>query len=104
MTQVTVPQERTDTEHTHNEMPEPPNRTLVGLFDPTGGRVPLVFERDDSLDQEYSTDDHWFDPDAEAYRWVDVLGLADSDNRVAVRLYRADDPAITVNATAGVTR
>jgi len=83
-------------------MPEPPDRALVGLFDPSGQRVPLVFERDDTEDRERSERDHWFasGPEADAYTWAEVLRVAevgDEVRRQVVRLYRADDPAITVN-------
>ncbi|MFJ1539345.1 hypothetical protein ACIODS_12450 [Micromonospora chalcea] len=83
------------------QMLEPPDRALVGLFDPSGERVPLVFERDDTEDAERPDRDHWFSvDDAEAYTWPEVLRaaeLGDEVRREVVRLYRADDPAITVN-------
>ncbi len=85
-------------------MSEPPNRSLVGLFDPSGDRVPLVFERDDTEDRERTERDHWFGTgDAEAYTWPELLRVAelgDDVRRQVVRLYRADDPAIVVNEAA----
>lgn len=81
-------------------MPEPPDRALVGLFDPEGAATPIVFERDDTDDPEYDEKDHWFALDEDgpaAYRWEDVVSLAAAKGQQLVRLYRADDPAITVN-------
>ncbi len=79
-------------------MPEPPDRALVGLFDPSGERVPLVFERDDYEDGERPEPDHWFaTADVEAYTWAEVLRTAevgDEVRRQVVRLYRADEPAL----------
>ena len=81
---------------TDNLMPEPPDGALVGLFDPAGD-APLIFERDDSG----RSVQRWFGlDDTEWYRWADVLHIAehgDEMRRQVVRLYRADDPAITVN-------
>ncbi|MFD6565339.1 hypothetical protein [Micromonospora profundi] len=84
-------------------MPEPPDRALVGLFDPSGQEVPEVFERDNS--DLASPDDgaHWFGPDGEAHTWPEVLHTAElgaQRRRQVVRLYRADDPAITVREVA----
>lgn len=101
MTQTTVSQERADTEHAHNTMPEPPDRALVALFDPTNATVPLVFERDDSHDDTRPQHDHWYAvEDCEGYRWQDVLAVAADEGREVVRLYRADDPTITVHNEA----
>ncbi|MEV5819241.1 hypothetical protein AB0L22_08710 [Micromonospora haikouensis] len=78
-------------------MPEPPDRALVGLFDPTGRDLPIVLERDDTEDAERGTVDHWFAMGgASVHTWAQVLELAAEEGRQVVRLYRADDPAITI--------
>ena len=81
------------------QMPEPPDRALVGLFDPTGDLIPLVFERDESC--VTALGEQWYGvADEHPYRWEDVLSLAEAKGQQVVRLYRADDPAITVNEQA----
>jgi hypothetical protein len=78
-------------------IPEPPDRALVGLFDPSGRDLPIVLERDDTEDAERGQVDHWFAMDgASVHTWQQVLELAAEENRQVVRLYRADDPAITI--------
>jgi hypothetical protein len=79
-------------------MPEPPHRALVGLFDPDNVIIPLVFERDDVCSPSPDRDDHWYGvADEVPYRWQDVLALAEAKRWQVVRLFREDDPAITVN-------
>ncbi|MER7331616.1 MULTISPECIES: hypothetical protein [unclassified Micromonospora] len=79
------------------QMPEPPHRALVGLFDSADDVIPLVFERDDTHDTDVRCD-HWYGvADETPYRWQDVLALAAAKGWQVVRLFRADDPAITVN-------
>ncbi|WP_433460727.1 hypothetical protein [Micromonospora sp. CA-248212] len=83
-------------------MPEPPDRALVGLFHPAGRDLPIVLERDDTEDAERGGEvDHWFTRD-NAYTWVQVLELATDKGWRVVRLYRADDPAVTDAFNAGV--
>ncbi|QKW15331.1 hypothetical protein [Verrucosispora sp. NA02020] len=79
-------------------MPEPPDRALVGLFDPTDTTTPpATYRRDDTQIQHYDGDEPvWFGVDGE-WSWSDVVRIAAESGRVVVRLYRADDPAITVN-------
>ncbi|MEV2239469.1 hypothetical protein [Micromonospora sp. NPDC049891] len=84
-------------------MPEPPDRALVGLFDPAGRDLPVVLERDDTEDAESGTVDHWIPVDGVPARtWRQVLEWADGEDLRVVRLYRADDPAITGAFNAGV--
>ncbi|MEU7980518.1 hypothetical protein AB0B63_18540 [Micromonospora sp. NPDC049081] len=84
-------------------MPEPPDRAIVGLFDPTGRALPIVLERDDTEDAKLGEVDHWFSVDGNLiYTWRQVLGLAARDGLRVVRLYRADDPAVTGAFNAGV--
>lgn len=84
-------------------MPEPPNRTLVGLFDPTGRDLPIVLERDDTEDAECGEVDHWFAVDGDSvHTWQQVLDLAAEEDRQVVRLYRANDQAVTDAFNAGV--
>lgn len=76
-------------------MPEPPDRALVGVFDPDNDLIPLVFERDNTHFNERGQ--QWYGvSDEECYRWEDVLSLAAEKGWQVVRLYRADDPAITI--------
>jgi hypothetical protein len=82
-------------------MPEPPDRALVGLFHPAGRDLPIVLERDDTEDAERGEVDHWFTDD-NAYTWPQVLELAAEKGWQVVRLYRADDPAVTGAFNAGV--
>ncbi len=83
-------------------MPEPPDRALVGLFHPAGRDLPIVLERDDTEDAERGGEaDHWFTHD-NAYTWLQVLELAVDKGWQMVRLYRADDPAVTDAFNAGV--
>lgn len=82
-------------------MPEPQeNRALVGLFEPSGQNVPALYERDDTMTDSPGDGAHWFDWAGEPHTWVEVLRAAElgwETCRLVVRLYRADDPAITVN-------
>ncbi|WP_341719991.1 hypothetical protein QQG74_09900 [Micromonospora sp. FIMYZ51] len=82
-------------------MPEPPDRALVGLLDPAGRDLPIVLERDDAEDAEFGSGDHWF-TEGGAYTWQQVLEWADGDGLELVRLYRADEPAVTDAFSAGV--
>ncbi|MEV1013723.1 hypothetical protein AB0I89_23520 [Micromonospora sp. NPDC049801] len=82
-------------------MPEPLDRALVGLFHPAGRDLPIVLERDDIEDAERGEIDHWFAHD-NAYTWAQVLELAAAKGWQVVRLYRADDPAVTDAFNAGV--
>lgn len=79
-------------------MPEPPDRAIVGMFDPTDpAAVPVVFRRDDTEIDNYEGDEPvWFGDDGE-WSWPDVLRFAAESGRELVRLYRADDPAVTIN-------
>lgn len=81
-------------------MPEPPDhRALVGLFDPTGQSVPAVFERDNSDFASPDDGAHWFGPDGEPHTFAEVIAVAAAgygSPREVVRLYRADDPAVTI--------
>ncbi|MET8278223.1 hypothetical protein [Micromonospora sp. NPDC005174] len=82
-------------------MPEPPDRALVGLFDPTNDLIPLVFERDETCTTALG--EQWYGVADECpYRWEDVLSLAAAKGSQVVRLYRADDPAVTDAFNAGV--
>lgn len=84
-------------------LPEPPNRALVGLFDPSGRDLPIVLERDDTEDAGRGQVDHWIPVDGVPSRtWQHVQALAAEEGREVVRLYRADDPAVTDAFTAGV--
>lgn len=79
-------------------MPEPPDRSLVGLFDPAGQDLPLIFVRDDTEDATHG-DDHWLASESSVSRnWPGLVRAAAECGREVVRLYRADDPAITINA------
>lgn len=92
--------------------PEPPDRALVALVDPTDQEVPSLFERDDTASTTlYGRADgrRWFPGDAETevqkvHTWADVLAYAAELGFKVVRLYREDDPAITVHAEAGAER
>lgn len=82
-------------------MPEPPDRALVGVFHPNNDLIPFVFERDNTHVDEHGQ--QWYGvSDEESYRWADVLSLAAAKGWQVVRLYRADDPAITDAFNAGV--
>ncbi|MFF0821189.1 hypothetical protein ACFYUR_12460 [Micromonospora haikouensis] len=82
-------------------MPEPPDRALVGLFDPTGRALPIVFERDDTEDAEHGEVDHWFSVDGNLiYTWPQVLELAASDGLRLECLHLT--PAVTDAFNAGV--
>lgn len=80
-------------------MPEPPDRAYVALEDPAGESVAEFFERDDSALAEQH-EDSWYDRAGDAWTWPDVLDHAAKRGRRVVRLYREDDPAITVRAEA----
>lgn len=78
-------------------MPEPPDRAIVGLFAPNDDYAIDIFRRDDTQIEHYEGDEPvWLGQRGE-YGWSDVLNLAADEGREVVRLYRADDPAITVN-------
>lgn len=78
-------------------MPEPPDRALVALFDPTGEAMPALFERDDSALAE-PHEDSWYDSQGNEYTWAAVQEFAGRHGLRVVRLYREDDPAIIVRA------
>lgn len=77
-------------------MPEPPDRAIVGLFARNDDdNAPDIFRRDDEQIQYYDGDEPvWLGQRGE-YGWSDVLNLAAEENREVVRLYRADDTAVT---------
>lgn len=79
------------------EQIEPPDGAYIGLVDETGETIPLLFERDDD---GCSGADRWYDSENGAYTWPEVLLVAGESGRLVVRLYREDDPAITVHAEA----
>lgn len=83
-------------------MPEPPDRAIVGLFAQNDDNAPDIFRRDDEQIQYYDGDEPVWLGNRGEYGWSDVLNLAEEEGREVVRLYRADDPAITDAFNAGV--
>ncbi len=92
-TRIDQPATQTADAPTTFVMDEPPNRALVGLFDPNNDLIPYVFERDNTHFTEQGQ--QWYGvSDEECYRWADILSLAAAKGLQVVRLYRADDPAV----------
>lgn len=85
-------------------MPEPPDRALVGLVDPTREQVTALFERDDSALAE-PHEDSWYDSQGDAWTWRDVLTYAERTGREVHRLYLRDDlPRSAVEALDAIER
>lgn len=77
------------------DMPEPPDRALVGLVDPSRETVTALFERDDSALAE-PHEDSWYDSQGDAWTWPDVLAYAERSGREVHRLYLRDDLPLSV--------
>lgn len=85
-------------------MPEPPDRGLVGLVDPSGETVMALFERDDSALAE-AHEDSWYDSQGDAWTWPEVLAYAARTGREVHRLYlREDLPRSAVEALDAIER
>lgn len=85
------------------QLPEPPDRALVGIFNTADpGCPPIVFGRDDSSpNRQPAADVTWFN-DLGEYTWAELLVSAAEMGGEVLRLHRADDPAVTDAFNAGV--